>query len=273
MACPSAAASRGALNAEDRRAHAAGRWAALLMALAMLLLNRAAGLAAGLRCWRQHHRCRDGRGQEWRLRRGPALFARGVSGDGVGRRADMFVRFPEAAFTAGVALSIAVAAAQRQPAWRASAASATPSTTATSTATRCAARPACWRCASTRAWCSPTRASSSPWSTATSPGLPDTRRVVLLMSPVNAIDYSALEAPAALHDLLADAGHPGPTSPRKGPVLDRLRAGGWAQWFGGRVPQPPPPGHAGRRQVAPPAQEHSEITVAPRRHPAPRSGA
>ena len=34
--------------------------------------------------------------------------------------------------------------------------------------------------------------------------LPDTRRVVLLMSPVNAIDYSALEALRALHELLAE---------------------------------------------------------------------
>ena len=65
--------------------------------------------------------------------------------------------------------------------------------------------------------------------------LPDTRRVVLLMSPVNAIDYSALEALRALHDLLAERGIRLDFTEVKGPVLDRLRAGGWAQWFRGRV--------------------------------------
>ncbi|WP_395691464.1 sodium-independent anion transporter [Piscinibacter sp.] len=65
--------------------------------------------------------------------------------------------------------------------------------------------------------------------------LPDTRRVVLLMSPVNAIDYSALEALRALHDLLAERGIRLDLTEVKGPVLDRLRAGGWAQWFRGRV--------------------------------------
>lgn len=65
--------------------------------------------------------------------------------------------------------------------------------------------------------------------------LPDTRRVVLLMSPVNAIDYSALEALRALHELLAERGIRLDLSEVKGPVLDRLRAGGWEQWFRGRV--------------------------------------
>lgn len=65
--------------------------------------------------------------------------------------------------------------------------------------------------------------------------LPDTRRVVLLMSPVNAIDFSALEALRALHDLLAERGIRLDLTEVKGPVLDRLRAGGWAQWFRGRV--------------------------------------
>lgn len=65
--------------------------------------------------------------------------------------------------------------------------------------------------------------------------LPDTRRVVLLMSPVNAIDYSALEALRALHDVLAERGIRLDLTEVKGPVLDRLRAGGWAQWFRGRV--------------------------------------
>ncbi|MFT3954136.1 MAG: SulP family inorganic anion transporter [Piscinibacter sp.] len=65
--------------------------------------------------------------------------------------------------------------------------------------------------------------------------LPDTRRVVLLMSPVNAIDFSALEALRALHELLAERGIRLDLSEVKGPVLDRLRAGGWEQWFRGRV--------------------------------------
>lgn len=65
--------------------------------------------------------------------------------------------------------------------------------------------------------------------------LPDTRRVVLLMSPVNTIDFSALEALRALHDLLAERGIRLDLTEVKGPVLDRLRAGGWAQWFRGRV--------------------------------------
>jgi sulfate permease, SulP family len=65
--------------------------------------------------------------------------------------------------------------------------------------------------------------------------LPDTRRVVLLMSPVNAIDYSALEALRALHDVLAERGIRLDLSEVKGPVLDRLREGGWARWFSGRV--------------------------------------
>ncbi len=65
--------------------------------------------------------------------------------------------------------------------------------------------------------------------------LPDTRRVVLLMSPVNAIDYSALEALRALHDVLIERGIRLDLSEVKGPVLDRLRAGAWERWFRGRV--------------------------------------
>jgi len=64
---------------------------------------------------------------------------------------------------------------------------------------------------------------------------PQARRVVLLMSPVNAIDFSALEALRALHDLLAERGIRLDLSEVKGPVLDRLRAGGWERWFAGRV--------------------------------------
>jgi len=64
---------------------------------------------------------------------------------------------------------------------------------------------------------------------------PDTRRVVLLMSPVNTIDFSALEALRALHDVLAERAVRLDLSEVKGPVLDRLRAGGWSDWFRGRV--------------------------------------
>lgn len=65
--------------------------------------------------------------------------------------------------------------------------------------------------------------------------LPDTRRVVLLMSPVNAIDFSGLEALRALHDVLGERGIRLDLSEVKGPVLDRLRAGRWSRWFAGRV--------------------------------------
>jgi SulP family sulfate permease len=65
--------------------------------------------------------------------------------------------------------------------------------------------------------------------------LPATRRVVLLMSPVNAIDFSALEALRALHEVLAERNIRLDLSEVKGPVLDRLRAGAWDKWFQGRV--------------------------------------
>ncbi len=63
----------------------------------------------------------------------------------------------------------------------------------------------------------------------------DARRVVLLMSPVNRIDFSGLEALRALHDALAARGVRLDLSEVKGPVLDRLRRGGWKRWFHGRV--------------------------------------
>lgn len=65
--------------------------------------------------------------------------------------------------------------------------------------------------------------------------LPDTRRVVLQMSPVNTIDFSAYEALRALHDLLAERGIRLDLSEVKGPVMDRLRAGRFEDWFRGRV--------------------------------------
>ena len=61
------------------------------------------------------------------------------------------------------------------------------------------------------------------------------QRVVLLMSPVNHIDFSGLEALRALHATLAERAIRLDLSEVKGSVLDALRAGGWATWFRGRV--------------------------------------
>jgi SulP family sulfate permease len=64
---------------------------------------------------------------------------------------------------------------------------------------------------------------------------PGTRRVVLLMSPVNRIDFSGLTALRDLHDALHGQGIRLDLSEVKGPVLDALRAGDWMGWFGGRL--------------------------------------
>lgn len=64
---------------------------------------------------------------------------------------------------------------------------------------------------------------------------PDTRRVVLLMSPVNRIDFSGLAALRALHETLRARGIRLDLSEVKGPVLDALRASHWLAWFDGRV--------------------------------------
>ncbi len=64
---------------------------------------------------------------------------------------------------------------------------------------------------------------------------PGTRRVVLLMSPVNGIDFSGLEALRELQTALLRQQVQLDLSEVKGPVLDRLRAGGWEQWFRGQV--------------------------------------
>jgi SulP family sulfate permease len=61
------------------------------------------------------------------------------------------------------------------------------------------------------------------------------QRVVLLMSPVNRIDFSGLEALHALHETLAARGVRLDLSEVKGPVLDRLRRGRWSAWFRGKV--------------------------------------
>ena len=62
-----------------------------------------------------------------------------------------------------------------------------------------------------------------------------TARVVMQMSPVNGIDFSGLEALRELHDTLRRQGIRLDLSEVKGPVLDRLRAGGWQAWFRGEV--------------------------------------
>ncbi len=64
---------------------------------------------------------------------------------------------------------------------------------------------------------------------------PDTRRVVLQMTPVNRIDLSGLEALRAMQALLHDRGIRLDLSEVKGPVLDGLRAARWAEWFAGRL--------------------------------------
>jgi SulP family sulfate permease len=64
---------------------------------------------------------------------------------------------------------------------------------------------------------------------------PGTRRVVLLMSPVNRIDFSGLEALKALHESLSAGGIRLDLAEVKGPVLDGLRAGDWGDWFRGRL--------------------------------------
>jgi SulP family sulfate permease len=63
----------------------------------------------------------------------------------------------------------------------------------------------------------------------------EVRRVVLLMSPVNHVDLSGLEALHALHDRLREQGVRLDLSEVKGPVLDSLKAGAWETWFEGRV--------------------------------------
>ncbi|MBY0236407.1 MAG: sodium-independent anion transporter, partial [Burkholderiaceae bacterium] len=66
-------------------------------------------------------------------------------------------------------------------------------------------------------------------------GQPQARRVLLMMSPVNSIDFSGLEALRELQATLKLQGVRLDLSEVKGPVLDRLRAGGWQEWFEGQV--------------------------------------
>ncbi len=64
---------------------------------------------------------------------------------------------------------------------------------------------------------------------------PDTKRVLLQMTPVNRIDLSGLEALRALQGVLLERGVRLDLSEVKGPVLDALRAAGWSRWFQGRL--------------------------------------
>ena len=64
---------------------------------------------------------------------------------------------------------------------------------------------------------------------------PDTRRVVLQMTPVNRIDLSGLEALSTLQTVLRERGIRLDLSEVKGPVLDGLRAAQWSRWFAGRL--------------------------------------
>ncbi|MEL4177327.1 SulP family inorganic anion transporter [Roseateles sp. PN1] len=66
-------------------------------------------------------------------------------------------------------------------------------------------------------------------------GQPQARRVLLMMSPVNSIDFSGLEALRDLQATLKLQGVRLDLSEVKGPVLDRLRASGWQEWFEGQL--------------------------------------
>jgi SulP family sulfate permease len=64
---------------------------------------------------------------------------------------------------------------------------------------------------------------------------PDVRRVVIMMSPVNSIDFSGLEALRELHASLKRQGLRLDLSEVKGPVLDLLKASDWTRWFDGQL--------------------------------------
>jgi SulP family sulfate permease len=64
---------------------------------------------------------------------------------------------------------------------------------------------------------------------------PEVKRVVIMMSPVNSIDFSGLEALRELHDSLKRQGLRLDLSEVKGPVLDLLKASDWTRWFEGQL--------------------------------------
>lgn len=228
--------SRGALNAEaGARTRAAGAWAALLMALAMLLLTAPlawlprAVLAAtiviavlGVAEWRAF-------AEAWRYARSEFAVMVLVAA------LTLFVS-AEAALLTGVALSIALLL-QRSANPHVARIGRVGDTEHYRNVDRhevhCTPGVLALRIDESLVFTNARRlAGVVAQHLAT---LPDTRRVVLLMSPVNAIDFSALEALRALHEMLAERGIRLDLSEVKGPVLDRLHAGGWEQWFRGRV--------------------------------------
>jgi SulP family sulfate permease len=64
---------------------------------------------------------------------------------------------------------------------------------------------------------------------------PELARVLVLMSPVNHVDFSGLAALRELRAALSAEGQRLDLSEIKGPVLDRLRRSGWQAWFDGEV--------------------------------------
>ncbi|HEY1090919.1 MAG TPA: STAS domain-containing protein, partial [Burkholderiaceae bacterium] len=66
-------------------------------------------------------------------------------------------------------------------------------------------------------------------------GHPGCKRVVLNMAPVNAVDYSGLEALRDLHALLLRQQVRMDIAEIKGPVLEQLRGGDFDLWFAGQV--------------------------------------
>jgi SulP family sulfate permease len=64
---------------------------------------------------------------------------------------------------------------------------------------------------------------------------PGVQRVVIMMSPVNSIDFSGLEALRELHASLRRQGLRLDLSEVKGPVLDLLKASDWTRWFDGQL--------------------------------------
>ena len=228
--------SRGAINAEaGARTRAAGAWAALLMALAMLLLTAPlawlprAVLAAsiviavmGVVEWRAF-------AEAWRYSRAEFLVMVAVGG------LTLFVS-SEAALATGVALSIGLLL-QRSANPHVARVGRVGDTEHYRNVERYEVEGApgvlALRIDESLVFTSARRLVSVVDQHLAA--LPDARRVVLLMSPVNAIDFSALEALRALHDMLLERGIRLDLTEVKGPVLDRLRAGAWDKWFQGRV--------------------------------------
>lgn len=228
--------SRGALNAEaGARTRAAGAFAAVFMALAMLLLAGAlawlpkAVLAAtiivavlGVVEWRAF-------AEAWRYARSEFAVMAGVA-------ALVVVASLQAALATGVALSIALLlqrSARPHVARIGRVGETEHYRNVDRHAVHCTPGVLALRIDESLLF---TNARSLVHTVALHlDALPDTRRVVLLMSPVNRIDFSGLEALRTLHDVLRARGIRLDLSEVKGPVLDALREGRWSDWFAGRV--------------------------------------